>query len=186
MLRTLTAVLFLILLPLHSSSAASLVTDSNNILIGATGINVNGSVYNVKIGDGTCAALFNGCDQNTDFLFQSQSTLESAFFALQQLIDNDARYATNPDSIAGCTNLAGCRILTPWSFVNATQQQLNITSLIVPLRPPTRVLSGPATLGDTAMADIYTYAVWTVPEPNTLMLLGIGLLGQRRLRPRGK
>ena len=35
-------------------------------LTGANGVNVNGSLYNVRFADGTCVAIFDGCDSVSD------------------------------------------------------------------------------------------------------------------------
>jgi hypothetical protein len=46
-----------------AASAATLIVDSNGILTGATGVNVGGTLYDVEFVDGSCIALFDGCDR---------------------------------------------------------------------------------------------------------------------------
>ena len=52
-----------------SLDAATLIVNGNGILTGATGVNLNGTLYDVEFVDGTCEALFNGCDSFEDFTF---------------------------------------------------------------------------------------------------------------------
>jgi hypothetical protein len=51
-------------------------------LHGAFGVDVGGTLYNVEFLDGTCIALFNGCDAVSDFTFQSSALAASASQAL--------------------------------------------------------------------------------------------------------
>ncbi|PPD28322.1 MAG: hypothetical protein CTY19_18670 [Methylomonas sp.] len=193
MLRTLTAVLFLLLLPLHSSSAASLVTDSNGILTGARDILVGVNKYDVFIGDGTCVGLFSGCDEQSDFPFQSADSARAASQILYSLIIADGRfkYAQN---ISGCSGDLVCTLLLPFRLSDpftAVFHSLPIDADIIPAGIPSYE-EEIATDVDTGISEFYTYTVWTqqptttVPEPSTLMLLGIGWLSRRWLRPQGK
>ena len=40
-------------------------------LTGFTDVDVNGTLYDVDFSDGTCVALFDGCDEAGDFTFQN-------------------------------------------------------------------------------------------------------------------
>ncbi|MEJ6393691.1 VPLPA-CTERM sorting domain-containing protein [Gymnodinialimonas sp. 2305UL16-5] len=51
-------------------------------LVGASNVEVNGALYDVEFVDGTCAALFDGCDAQSDFIF---STLDQALAAGRSL-----------------------------------------------------------------------------------------------------
>jgi hypothetical protein len=112
MLRTLTAVLFLLLLPLQSSSAASLVVDTSGILTGASGIDYLGKKYDVAFRDGSCVGLFTGCNEQSDFPFQA-SDAAGAGSALLALLVTDGRFVNAPAKIFGCTDVTSCDINTP-------------------------------------------------------------------------
>lgn len=67
-----------------ASSAATLTIDVGGQLTGATGVNVNGTLYDVEFRDGTCFAIFDGCDDESDFTF---TTITDALVASQALLD---------------------------------------------------------------------------------------------------
>ena len=67
-----------------AASAATLTMDASGILIGATGVTVGGTLYDVVFVDTTCIAAFSGCDSNTDFTFTTES---AAISAAQALLD---------------------------------------------------------------------------------------------------
>ncbi len=54
--------------------AALLLIDNTGKLIGADSVLIGQSLYNVTIVDGTCEALFNGCNDLEDFDFTDQTT----------------------------------------------------------------------------------------------------------------
>ncbi|MGV6859133.1 MAG: hypothetical protein ACWA5X_09180, partial [bacterium] len=87
------------------ASAATLVTDSNGLLIGARGVSLGTDTYDVNLVDDSCAAAFGGCDQNSDFTFQSQadaSAFASAF--LTQVIEAYPIYDTDVTKALGCVD----------------------------------------------------------------------------------
>ncbi|WP_445370146.1 PEP-CTERM sorting domain-containing protein [Methylomonas sp. HW2-6] len=194
MLRTLTAVLFLLLLPLHSSSAASLVTDANGILTGARDILVGVNKYDVVIGNGTCAGLFSGCDEQSDFPFIA-ADVYGASDALLALLQYDTRFVQAPTRISGCeaSGFGNCILLTPYRLSTTYPDYVDIIGSLLPTSGQPYSVETMSTINHyNAGSSGRTYAVWTksqpatVPEPSTLMLLGIGLLSQRWLRTRGK
>jgi len=52
--------------------------NGSGILTGATGVNVGGTFYNVEFVEGTCAALFDGCDSVNDFDFTMEADAVAA------------------------------------------------------------------------------------------------------------
>ncbi len=68
-----------------SVHASALLVVSGGILTGAKGVDVGGTLYDVEFMDGTCVALFNGCDNPaTDLTFTTQA---DALAASQALLD---------------------------------------------------------------------------------------------------
>src|SRR5262245_6455581 len=112
-----------LLLPLYllvvPASAATLIVQ-DGFLMGATGVDVQGTSYDVAFGDGTCNSLFNGC---TQFAFtDASSALAASSALLDQVFIDSASYAfdSRPDLTNGClyndslVTLYGCSALTPY------------------------------------------------------------------------
>src|SRR5689334_17616090 len=91
--------------------AADPVT-SGGTLTGATGVNVDGNLYNVQFLDGTCATVFGSCPSG--FSFGSQAAAQQAADALlaQVLIGT---FDTNPALTNGCSLTTICSILVPYA-----------------------------------------------------------------------
>lgn len=108
-----------------ASPAALLLTDGSGRLLGATGVVVAGTAYDVQFRDGSCAALFNGCDTADDFLFNTQAKAAEASIALRaQVFEAFSSYDLAPELTRGCEaaafysaywgqTMATCWVLTP-------------------------------------------------------------------------
>ena len=66
------------------SFAATLNVDGSGQKRGAAGVDVGGTLYDVTFRDVTCIALFDGCDEASDFTFATQG---DARVASQALLD---------------------------------------------------------------------------------------------------
>lgn len=103
------------------ASAADLVVRGGQ-LVGATDVNVSGTLYDVALLDGSCFDLFNPCIiTNFDFAFSTSAQALAASQALldQVLIDGaEGIFDTFPRLTNGCeggvTN--DCDVVTPYGF----------------------------------------------------------------------
>lgn len=72
-----------------SSAAEAIPTlnfNSSNELTGVSNIEIEGTNYNVDFEIGFCNLLFTGCDNKTDFLFQSAENATAASLALSETV----------------------------------------------------------------------------------------------------
>jgi hypothetical protein len=176
----------LLAVPAFADAATLLV--ENGELTGATGVQVNGRLYNVTFVDGSCIDLYSGCDSPLDFVFPDRASATLAAQALldQVLLDGPAgAFDGNPRLTRGCEfgplfNL--CVMATPFD-VNPervfTMKAYNWSTGRDELE-----MNAYEPFND--FADVYTtWAYWTpVTEPGTFALLvfGLGGLGLARRR----
>jgi hypothetical protein len=176
-----------------SVQAAVLQLDSSGLLTGATGVTVNGNLYDVSFVDGTCAGLFGGCDQASDFVFQSRADASAASQALLDSVFVDTgsgSFDSVPSLTLGCGFIHSCDAITPFaiddyslSFFYAGAQN-NAANWLADV-----TTAGYQLLGyDSSGSNATVFAVWNiaspVPEPETyaMLLAGLGFIGFMTLR----
>lgn len=114
-----------------AASAATLQLDASGKLLGARGVVVGGTSYDVSFGDGSCIALMGGCDANADFAFNTQQAVFAASQALlAQVFEAFPTYDADPRLTRGCEfsavfwqgSLQGtCQIITAYTLLLPTQ-----------------------------------------------------------------
>ena len=161
-------------------------------LIGASGVEVDGTLYDVTFQDGSCNSLFDECNP-ASFAFNDQLGALAAASALldQVLIDSFAGpFDLVPSRTRGCSTTTFCEVYTPYS-ATASNVELGIAVNAEALAFPSDF---PYSFFNTSPAfDTFnteaTYANWTlapIPLPAGLPLLLTGLAGFAGLRLRQK
>jgi hypothetical protein len=198
---TRTALLITLFLVMASSTAsAATLNVVGGQLLGASGVDVGGSLYNVEFLDGTCIALYNGCDDVSDFTFQTQADALLAAQALldQVFLDGADLFDTDPNNTVGCISSQSCFAETPYALsipdppnalvftVSALNHEDEISDAVIPFNIGIFV--------DLSISSMEVYAVWSasVPPPGVPSLGPIGtaalmsLLGLAGLGWRGR
>lgn len=177
-------------------AAAPTLNISGGKLIGASGVDVGGTLYDVEFVDGSCVSLFSGCDSNSDFQFTSYS---AGLAASQALLDSVfVRVAAGdfdafPSLTRGCSYAVQCIVRTPTNlnpfnsaFVEGAVA-LNWWGTLTDPAPSGLEVSINEDTGAFDTFGMHAWARWTraapVPVPGTLALLGLGLAtlaGSRR------
>jgi len=151
-------------------------------LLGADNVEVNGSFYNVRFLDGTCIALFNGCDASKDFLFGTMEDAQAASGSLlAQVYSAGSLLGKEPEYTDGCSDKYGCEIFTAYGVnaggaVAATVTEINFLDDNDAYDYEYWELND-----DTVPEAWQVYAVWSEPveasEPGTAMVLLMGIAG---------
>lgn len=178
MTRPLRAVLTTVIALTFSSLAGALTLDvRGGELYGAFGVPVDGYLYNVEFVDGTCADLFDGCDDPADFQFRTAQSGSDASKALLDFVFDDNEFDYRPNLTRGCSGSPqeSCMMLTPvfpgmydtfW-FAYAINRPTNWD-------PSFGCCAGFSIFEDMTQnpGSTTVFARWTlVPEPTTIALL---------------
>jgi len=179
----------------YSSISIGAVLDvQNGILMGATGIDVNGVLYDVTFEDGICAELYDNCDENSDFPFANPLDSDDGTLGLaanaalldQVFIDSSlGSFDSRPELTNGCAGTDGCQVNTPL-FLSQGGAGLGILWIFNRAGSNVDIATGsgagPAAF-DTRIGfpDISNYAVWSkasvVPVPAAAWLFATALIG---------
>jgi hypothetical protein len=174
------AVSVALFLCVSGANAATLNVVSGQ-LVGASGVDVGGTLYDVEFRKGSCIDLYDGCDSPSDFTFTSALEAEAASQALldQVFIDVEAGdFDSVPSLTTRCQNIDRCNVFTPF----AANADFVVANAAANFRQgsssdTTFQESFPAT-NDGSQNDTSVGAIWSlVPEPSTALLMGLGLFG---------
>jgi len=173
------------------------IEPGTGLLTGATGVLVDGTLYDVSFQDGTCNSVLSGCAPE-DLVFQSGA---SALAASQALLDQvflgenlgdpslGGFFDSQPGLTRGCPLGAYnvCLAITPYGFLNGAELLYGIATNYGTSSGQTDLasLGGFNVTFDTSNDGIEVFAVWSlshvspVPEPSTysMLLAGLGLIG---------
>jgi hypothetical protein len=178
-------------IPATPAISATLIVDASGKLTGATDVSVLGTVYDVVFLDGTCASVFNGCDDHEDFAFSNSRDAPLAALALldQVLVSS---FDDSPALTSGCTDPLRCSVWIPFHVNTGFSIDVAVADNWYPGEVD-RALRGTFRLSDVpdfspSGEDRLVWAKFTrpVPEPSTwtMMLLGFALSGSLLRRSR--
>jgi hypothetical protein len=176
---SLLSVAVLFILAASSASAATLNVVGGQLL-GASGVDVGGTLYNVEFVKDSCIALYDGCDSPDDFIFNTES---AALLSSQALLDQvfidgvSGNFDSDAPLTVGCENLYRCQAFTPY-------RRESTLVFAAAARNSSRGFGSDITFLESYQADYdgglnntSFGAVWSpVPEPGTAVLMGLGLL----------
>jgi len=164
---------------LGSSANAVTLNVVGGQLMGASGVLVDGDLYDVEFVDGTCIELFSGCDGASDFAFTTAAAAGLASQALldQVFLDDISTYDSSPFLTFGCTNPGFCDVDTPYAALAETASVRTTENAAVEDLDAVYDNNN-RWAWDAAGSPWVVYGVWTlVPEPSTASLLALGLVG---------
>jgi hypothetical protein len=165
-----------------SGASAATLNVVGGELLGASGVIVDGSSYDVEFLRGSCIALYNGCDSSSDFTFKTETVALLAAEALldQVFIDDVSRsFDSSPKLTAGCTIFTFCNVLTPYLVIGGGTVWVGTATNGDGATALDSVFIGDNAVDvDYGMHPAIEYAVWNpVPEPNAALLIAMGLAG---------
>ena len=161
---------------------AILDVDGNGQLLGAKNVDVLGTLYDVRFVEGTCIALFSGCDEASDFDFTTEATATAAAQALLDQVFIDSvlgMFDSDPSLTLGCSDPSFCGSAIPYGLViTVFVQAISADNLDTgdQVRPFIVENSRSTFLLPFANFALFSPAV-AIPEPSTLLLFGFGLAG---------
>lgn len=162
----------------------------NTQVTGATGLEMDGMLFDMEFLGGSCIDSFSGCDENSDFLIagaggKTHADLMPVFYDafISEVIfsDNDSLDA-NPSLAFGCQARFHCFTLAPIQLVGSVVVDTTwVRNNVVPNDLYDAVTDRLPRLNSGTTEDAnwarFTKKAASVPESGTLALLAIGLAG---------
>ena len=173
-----------------SESKAGVILDiAGSQLLGARNIDIGGSLFDVAFVEGSCMAIYGGCDESTDFTFASEVSANVAARALllQVFLDTpEGLFDTEPELTFGCSSTSACEVLIPFEARTPTvYRNVRLLNRMGGLSNGFSPLFANPSFDTTDQID-EVFAVFTpstsVPEPSTLILFGMGMSGLALMR----
>ena len=158
------AILALALGVTAARATPTLLIDGSGKLTGADNVDVGGTLYDVRFVDGTCAAVFTGCDEASDFAFATTAAAAPASQALldQVLLDGlGGNFDSDPGLTLGCTGSL-CQVMTA---VAAGTTPTSVSRSVALNQDTGDGVTASCCGFDTSVNASSVYAVWTVAEP---------------------
>lgn len=184
---------------LHTAHAAYLELDTDGVLIGATGVQVNGAIYDVSFHDG----LLWDQDKTKSSIFRANISdigdLNDAISASKALISQvwsvELNYNTLEKATNGCWGDNLCQVITPYAYDESINKlsyaYANNYSASIEDTTGNSFILGSGSF-DTRNYGSYTIALWRlssispIPEPSPQSLAIIGGAFLIRLRGRNQ
>lgn len=164
------------------ASAAPLLVFDGGKITGVKGVNVFGTLYDVTFVDGTCAQVFSGCDELSDFDFPVLDPLDlsTAIHAASQTLIEFNQLA--PDLLFGCSDPRVCQFLVPYGLFSdngldgvLTVMGQNVDTSFDNVLFDQRIAFVNDTGDDRGAGDELVWADFRrVPEPATVVLTMAG------------
>lgn len=160
-----------------------------DVLAGADSVDVQGTLLDVRFYDGSCVAVFTGCDEGDDFLFGSMGspTPRDAARSLTREVLGRNSDIQSPyiGPVLGCTDVFNCDFIAPYS-IDARRQVVSGIAAVNKVSSYGFTVTALSSTLDTSTLDDEVYARWSLspipePSPAALMLVGLLALGHRRL-----
>lgn len=155
--------------PTAANAAPTLIVDTGSgKLVGISGVDVGGTLYNAEFADGTCVAVFSGCDALSDFTFQSEADAITASQAIHNAVQGTA-FDVDPAMTFGCSNSVFCFFITPYDvgagvFIYAIAINSNDVDQV---QSPLTTEVTYDTSGDT----LRTLVKWSLAQPDAAQML---------------
>lgn len=185
------AALLLACLAPGSLQAATLDLDGSGNLLGANGVSVNGTLYDVSFGNGICRDFWDSCGNIIPaFTFQTPAAALAAATALiTDLFSADDVFDAIPTLTNGCDDPSACFIITPYALDGDMETVFAYNALNLAGNGSDSVI--PASIGTfTPTNPDATYARWSpslapVPVPAAVWLFlaaiaGIGAISRKK------